>query len=649
MSCLLVLAHTSPASAATGTQSGSPWISSSVPAAAVRPLGWHLSPRQAVGVGDRVPAVEQLLHADPGVAVSVRAAPSSSHLWEITWSHGATTEAIVYLDDATGRIVQSATGAPAKLANTIPLGAWSGTKALDGSGISPRRVIASAVRSSRLRAALREHPDLIPAAWPTAVPNRWRIDWFRGTTDTVLAYYDVRTHAVTGVFTGRALTWALGRGDPIYTGDTVGAWYVWLPLCLLFLLPFFDPKRPLRLLHLDLLALLAFSASTVFFDHGNLSASVPLIYPVLAYLFVRLLIAGLRPRQRAGALIPLASERLLLAGIVLLTVVRVVLNVTGSTPLDVGTASYTGAQQLLHGVSPYNGILGHLVPGGDTYGPVTYLAYVPFALAFPHTHGAAFPGAHAAAIFYDLVTTVCLVLLGIRLRGGRQGRVLGLALGYAWVAYPYTAFTLMENTNDSLVACLMVLTLLVLASPARRGLMLGLAALTKFFPLALVPLLATGGGPVRRRAWAVFGAALVVVLMLTVLPLTGSFSNLHGFYSRTLAYQLGRTSPLSIWGQYPALVALQRVLEVGTVLLALSLALIPRLRSHAQVAALSACVIIATEICASYWYYTYIVWFAPAAFLALFLQYRSQTSSGTGANELPEPDLLEPPLAEAVA
>ena len=42
------------------------------------------------------------------------------------------------------------------------------------------------------------------------------------------------------------------------------------------------------------------------------------------------------------------------------------------------------------------------------------------------------------------------------------------------------------------------------------------------------------------------------------------------------------------------------------------------MRSRAQVAAFSAALLIAIQICVSYWYYTYVVWFAPLAFVALF-------------------------------
>ena len=59
-------------------------------------------------------------------------------------------------------------------------------------------------------------------------------------------------------------------------------------------------RRPFRLLHLDLLVLLAFGVSHVYFNRGEIETSVPLVYPVLGYLLLRTLVAGLRPRERPG-------------------------------------------------------------------------------------------------------------------------------------------------------------------------------------------------------------------------------------------------------------------------------------------------------------------------------------------------------------
>lgn len=647
-SCALAVVAATSAQAATGAPSASYWLSPTAASASTPVPGWRLAPRQVVAIAERLPEVRQLLVRDRGLTPAIRAL-GQERLWEVLWARGSTWLAIAYLDDSTGRVTELGTGIEARLATIIPLYAWDTATRIPGQPLTSQEIIGLALRSSKLRAALRSHPGVVPAAWLSGRQSEWRIDWFRGMHDEILVSFDPSTRTVVGVWTGRALTWALGRGIPIYTGDALGSWYVWIPLCLLFLLPFLDPRQPLRLLHFDLVALLGFSASTFFFDRGDLSASVPLIYPVLGYLFVRLFLAGMRPRARQGELVPLASERLLIVGIVALTVATIVLNVTDSVPLDVGTASYTGAQQMLHGFSPYDGVLGHLVPGGDTYGPVTYLAYVPFALAFPSAQGIAYPGAHVAAIAYDLLTALALLLLGLRLRSGSQGRVLGLALAYAWVAFPYTAFTLMENTNDALVALLVALTLLVLTSPGRRGAVLALAGMTKFSPFVLVPLIATGIRRPTRHALFVFAAGFAGTALVTVLPFAHSLSALHSIYTRTLSYQLHRTSPLSIWGQFPKLAVLQHVLEAGTVLLALSLAWVPRLRSHAQLAALSACLIIATEFCASYWYYTYIVWFAPAAFVALFLQYRLSRPEPAVAIAPEKEEVPEQALAGAVA
>ena len=74
---------------------------------------------------------------------------------------------------------------------------------------------------------------------------------------------------------------------------------MWLPLCLLFLAPFFDPRRPLRLVHLDLLVLLGLGISLFFFNRAEITASVALTYPVLGYFLLRG--AGRRASGRASA------------------------------------------------------------------------------------------------------------------------------------------------------------------------------------------------------------------------------------------------------------------------------------------------------------------------------------------------------------
>ena len=73
-------------------------------------------------------------------------------------------------------------------------------------------------------------------------------------------------------------------------------------------------------------------------------------------------------------------------------------------------------------------------------------------------------------------------------------------LAYAWAAYPFTLYASSTNSNDALVALLLVATLLVAGRPAARGAMAALAGLTKFAPLALAPLFARTPRDVDGRA-----------------------------------------------------------------------------------------------------------------------------------------------------
>ena len=88
---------------------------------------------------------------------------------------------------------------------------------------------------------------------------------------------DNHTGRVLEEWTGLQL-WEMARGVPGAYGNHVNELYIWLPLCVLFMLPFFNFRRPLSLLHLDLLVLLSFSVSLAFFNHAHIYASVPLVY-----------------------------------------------------------------------------------------------------------------------------------------------------------------------------------------------------------------------------------------------------------------------------------------------------------------------------------------------------------------------------------
>jgi hypothetical protein len=516
-----------------------------------------------------------------------------------------------------GAAAQNASLAP----ESLPAGSPNDVPA--GFRLSARAAIRVADRVPEVRRERSRGPLKALAAIPGYVPDhhRWEVGYVRGGKRLVEVHVSARDGRVLEVWTGAQVDSLLARGyEPSVGGSTLNSAYVWLPLCLLFLAPFFDPRRPFRVLHLDLLVMLGFGLSQFFLNRGEIGLSVPLAYPFLAYLLGRLLLAGFRPRERTGPLVPLVPLRLLAVALVLLCCFRVALNVTDSSVIDVGYASVVGADRIVQNEQLYTDNASH----GDAYGPLNYVAYIPFETVFPTTgQWDDVPAAHAAALTFDLLTIFGLFLVGRRLRAGPEGRALGLALAFAWTAYPYSTYVLQSNTNDGLVAMLLVYALLMASSPPARGALLAVGTAVKFVPFALAPLFAGGVGERSRASLLRFTAAFVLVLavaLFSYLPDGG----LREFYNATVGFQLSRPSPFSLWGLHPSLAPLQTVVKVAAVTLAAALFFVPRRRDARQLAALGAAVIVALELTATHWFYFYLVWMAPFALVAMFGAYRSE-------------------------
>ncbi|HTX46430.1 MAG TPA: hypothetical protein VMD48_09140 [Solirubrobacteraceae bacterium] len=435
-------------------------------------------------------------------------------------------------------------------------------------------------------------------------------------------YVDDATGRVTQAWTGFQVAWTMARGYPGAFGRRADSWFVWVPLCLLFLAPFIpwrrgsDGRRRWSLLHLDLIALLAFSVSLAFFNHANIGLSVPLVYPSLLYLLVRMLTLAAghgRPREPLRLSLPVSW---LVVGVIFLVGFRVGLNVTNSNVIDVGYAGVIGAHKLVDGQKLYGGW-----PAdnryGDTYGPVTYYAYVPAYAVFGWSGTwDDLPAAHATAILFDLLALVGLFFLGRRVRGP----TLGVVLAYAWAAFPFTLFVLCSNSNDALVSALVVGALLVVSSAPARGSMAALAGLTKFAPLALGPLLLRGVGrrTARARSLVAYVVAYALTMVVVMLPVLLDH-DLSTFWHATIAYQATRSAPFSVWGLWGGLSLVQHLVQGAAVALAGIVAFLPRgRRTMIEVAALGAAVIIALQLGLTYWFYLYIVWFFPLVALAVF-------------------------------
>jgi glycosyl transferase family 87 len=536
-----------------------------------------------------------------------------------------------------------AVAAPAAEAATVsgyslPLPVTS-TAPPPGFRLSPAQAVAAADRSPTVQKQRSRGPVRAKVSQLLG-QKTWQVDYFRATNGkkpVARAKVDGVTGRLVGpVWTGPYIEWPIARGTKSAFRDQLNIAVILLSV--LFVLPFLDPRRPFRMLHLDVLAIASFTIPLVLFNNGHLYASVPLQYPPLLYVLGRLLWVGTRGRAVTDeSPMPLIGERLLLAGVVALVIARIVFNAVAGPTGDVAYAGIFGADSIHHGWNLYTVHPTHL----DTYGPINYLLYLPFEIAFPLGPGwqaGPMTAAHAAAVTFDLAVVVLLMALGRKLGPGRSGRRLGLILAYAWVACPATIFPLAVSANDSLNAVFVLLALLALGSPIASGALLGLGGATKFAPLGLVPLFAGG---LRRsvRDAAVCIAAAAAVFVLAFLPYVHQ-SGLGTVWDSTLGFQLSRASPFTLWGLHPSLDWVQPIVKAVAVTITVGVMFFPRERTLLRVAALAAAVILVLQMAGNYWAHTYVAWFAAPAFVALIGRY-----AGTTDRVRARPDAERAPIA----
>jgi hypothetical protein len=518
---------------------------------------------------------------------------------------------------------------------------------------TPAAVLRAVAVRPEVRGARRGHAHTYGRVYYKSKENGlWQVSFFAPpvsghgpSKELSQTIFDDRTGRVLESWTGYKVTWTMARGYAGAFGRAANALWVWLPLCLLFVLPFARP--PLRLLHLDLAVLLAFSVSYAFFGAAEIGVSVPLVYPGLVYLLVRMLgVARARSRGREPPPVRLTLPVGAL-GLVAVFVLgaRCGLNLVGSNVIDVGYAGVIGADHFSAGQHVY----GHFPldnQRGDTYGPVLYYAYIPFEALLPWSGTwDDLPAAHAAAITFDLLTAAGLWVLGRRLRGP----ALGTLLAYAWATFPFTLLVSNSNSNDGLVALLVTAAMLALGRPAMRGAAVAAAALTKFAPIVLAPLFATypGRGLPARRAAVLTTAAFAGFAALALAPVAFG-DGLGTFYDRTLGFQANRGSPFSLWGLYGGLGLVQGVVAVAALALAVLVAFVPRRRDEVSVAALGAAVLIALQLALGHWFYLYLVWFLPLALVALFAPYAGSAGAGRSTGSIDSASAGREPAVERI-
>ena len=486
--------------------------------------------------------------------------------------------------------------------------------------------------------------------------SAWRVKvWWGAAGQIADGKVDDRSGLVTEAWTGPQVAWKMARGGPgAFGGRDINKPIVWFGFCLVFLIGLADLRRPLSLRNLDLIALLSFAASLWFFNRGDIFTSVPLAYPPLLYVIARMAWIGTTARLKPSR--PVWPVWVLVAATVFLAGFRIGLNIETSNVIDVGYAGVIGADRIVHGEAPY----GHMpVQGnlkacgpadaegeirervqtngrceasndrGDTYGPVSYLAYVPGYALFGWTgKWDDLPAAHFTSLAFDVLCMLGLALVGWRFGGQR----LAATLPFAWAAYPFTQYASSSNTNDAILPALLIFGFFFAAQPALRGGFAALAGWTKFAALVVAPLWATyPEWNTRRVVRYVVGYLAGSALAFSVLLLEPNVLDAaRTFWDRTLGWQLGRESPFSIWdwGQYhargiPDLHFPHQFVKGLLLAGALAAAFVPRRKSPLQLAALTAALIAGFELVLTHWFYLYLPWFFPFAIFALLARDRS--------------------------
>jgi hypothetical protein len=472
--------------------------------------------------------------------------------------------------------------------------------------------IATAERTRAVQLERARHPDVKPTvsrATDGSIEVTYLHDLDRGTAVTI-----GRDGRVAHVWTGYAAGWELARGHRGVIGGAVTEPWVLILFSLAFAIPFLDRRRLLSSRNMDLAALLFFGVPLLLFDHGHIAVAVALVYPPLIYLGVRMLALG-RGRPSGFDLVTNVPMRLLAYAIPALCALRVVLDLTSRVQLDVATFSVLGADKLVHGQAIY----GHMPTGGDHYGPLAYAAYAPAEALFPYTGQRDPAAAHLTGIAFDLFTVLALYLVGTRL-GGRR---LAVVLAYAWVASPLTAVALCTHANDGLVALLLVGLVAVIMQPALAGMVASAATLAKAAPFALVPLAALhpGVAVLRPRRLALFAAGFVLVAVVTLVPIL-RFTSPGDFVHATFLWESANHTPFSIWGLVDPtaksywVYLVESMVRAGALILALVVAVRPARRTVPEFCAFGAAILIALQLSANYWLFTYASWFVPLVLIA---------------------------------
>ncbi|HTW42477.1 MAG TPA: glycosyltransferase 87 family protein [Solirubrobacteraceae bacterium] len=415
------------------------------------------------------------------------------------------------------------------------------------------------------------------------------------------------------------------------------------------------PLRRIR--NLDALVLASFTVTVPLINARLAGASVICASAALLYLTLRCLAVGLRPhRQPAAPSTPLLAHmcsswqprrrtrllRLLLAATVF---IFVTITLTSAGYTDVAAASLQGATELVHGVLPYGHIT--LALHGDTYPLLNYVLYIPGALWQPVT--TAFSSLEGSLA----TTTAAALLAGLgvhRLAAApgashrrpasatqqtRSERDRALRTTLAWFAFPPVLLAASGGANDLLLAACLAWMLALRKHKTWSTLALAMGVWVKLVPLVLAAIWLPCRRSERRELIRACAGAAALSLALTALLIALGGPAAIPAMIKAMAFQFQRGSFFAPWYTFNV-----QWLQPPVQAAALTIVLLVAVRAQAdrplrhdlvRVSALAAALLLALQLSANYWTWSYLPWVLPPLLVALFMIDGDQPASTNGA------------------
>ncbi|MHA2231884.1 MAG: hypothetical protein ACXAB4_05280 [Candidatus Hodarchaeales archaeon] len=463
----------------------------------------------------------------------------------------------------------------------------------------------------------------------------------------------------------KSLSEWIGRLQPNQGG------IIWLSL-LATIIVAFDFKKIVSWRNADLILLLALSflfIDIIRFSTGlergakfTLSGIVFLgVFLVTALLLIRALIRGLTSDKLLWKPNVPAS---VLAGLLFLLLVCNTFLALSRYPDDCGKFTNIGTARLIQtGKFPYGD---PKLRGGAaaTYGPVLYVAQIPFQLGISAIESLSAPNSGSplyytfepdhpqyvrppilatklTLLLFHFIGIAGLIMIGRQLAGLSVG--LGLACLYAGSAYVQgiggerVFITGMTFISHIAPAALTILAFAALNRPYWAGSLLALAAGALFYPVFFFPLW-LGYFFWQRKNWQKFAVAFLIgclIIFIVVLLMTHHSegqSALRAIYESTVGHQEAKNaygaSTFSFWGTHPKLAAFwQKPFIEGWYLLKPSFLIfaifigstffMARYRTVPQLAFLTAAVAICIQLWKTHAGGTYVEWYYPFFLIGL--------------------------------